>query len=344
MFRKLRPCYPVALISLFFICLCSPLALAAMEGETPDLTEYPAALIFDGNSLPLALPLMRDAGGHTYIALSECPAVLRCQAGWGEAEQILLANSSGSVKMNLYSTAYSANQLLKEMNCPPVMDSTGIVWVPLRPVAEALLYHLQYDSNLDAIILMSDAYFQQMQKTQPLPSILDVDTSKLGNWGKISGSAFAAYVDQPTLLEGYYTRLINSSAARTNNVSLSCNAVNETILQPNQIFSFNQVVGERTTAKGYQDAPIFMGKEVVPGVGGGICQTSTTLYNAALQSGLQIIERHPHSMPVAYAPSGYDATVSWGSADFRFKNTSGTPMHISCKIIKNYVVAVFSKI
>src|SRR5690606_9807336 len=91
-------------------------------------------------------------------------------------------------------------------------------------------------------------------------------------------------------------------------------------------FSFNRVVGPRTLAKGFLPAPEIVGEEFVEGVGGGICQVSSTLYNAALYADLQIVERYRHSVPLGYVPPGRDATLQYGVMDFQFRNTTGEPL------------------
>lgn len=109
---------------------------------------------------------------------------------------------------------------------------------------------------------------------------------------------------------------------RTQNIKLAAEAVTGHIIPPDGIFSFNEVVGERTGDKGYKEAPIFYDSQIVPGMGGGICQLSSTIYNLALLSDLEIIERANHSLPVDYVPLGRDATVNYGSIDLKFKNNS----------------------
>jgi len=89
---------------------------------------------------------------------------------------------------------------------------------------------------------------------------------------------------------------MNSPEGRTNNIILACEKINGTILESGEIFSFNKTVGKRTSESGYKYAPIFVGNQVVNGIGGGICQISSTLYNVGLQCGMKIIERHPHSL------------------------------------------------
>ena len=97
---------------------------------------------------------------------------------------------------------------------------------------------------------------------------------------------------------------------------------------PGEVFSYNQIVGERTIAAGYKEAGAYAGGKVVQDVGGGICQTSSTLYNAALLANLEIVERSNHQFLTSYVPAGRDATVSWGSIDFKFKNTMTYPIKI----------------
>jgi vancomycin resistance protein YoaR len=141
-----------------------------------------------------------------------------------------------------------------------------------------------------------------------------------------------------TLITGYYTRLINSSAARTNNIRLSCAKINGKILNPGELFSFNQTVGPRTSAAGYQSAAIFSGNQVIQGIGGGICQTVSTIYNVVLEAGLSVVERHRHSLKVAYVAPGRDATVAWGSLDFKFKNSNNYPICLNTEVIGGKII------
>ena len=115
---------------------------------------------------------------------------------------------------------------------------------------------------------------------------------------------------------------------RTENVRLSAEFIDDTILMPGQEFSYNNIVGERSTERGFKVAKVYQGGEVVDGLGGGICQTSSTLYNAVLQCDLEVTERKNHSLPVAYVKLGRDATVSYGAIDFKFKNNKKTPIKI----------------
>ncbi|HHV98357.1 MAG TPA: VanW family protein [Clostridiaceae bacterium] len=128
------------------------------------------------------------------------------------------------------------------------------------------------------------------------------------------------------------TPLLNKSKSRLNNIDLAAEKIDKKVINPGEEFSFNAVVGRRTEEKGYEEAPIIVKTENGPkkdyDIGGGICQISTTLYNAAEEAGLKITERHVHSKDVGYVERGEDATVSYGTMDFKFVNTRKKPIVI----------------
>lgn len=126
----------------------------------------------------------------------------------------------------------------------------------------------------------------------------------------------------------FSTSFATSNPQRSANVTLASNFINAKVLMPGDTFSYNEAVGERTTARGFKDAAIFVGDKVEQGVGGGICQVSTTLYRAAMRAGIRSTERSNHSMPTSYSDVGLDATVYWGSLDYKFKNTYNFPIYI----------------
>lgn len=144
----------------------------------------------------------------------------------------------------------------------------------------------------------------------------------------------------PKLLAKFTTRYDESVENRANNIHLSSQKINGTILMPNEIFSYNKIVGERTVKAGYKEASVYMGGKVVNGIGGGICQVSSTLYNAVLLANLEITERRNHYFITSYVSSSRDATVSYGSIDFKFKNTRNYPIKIEC-VSKNGICQVF---
>jgi vancomycin resistance protein YoaR len=142
------------------------------------------------------------------------------------------------------------------------------------------------------------------------------------------------------VIASYVTDVSTSTAARKTNVDLALRNFNGLPVYDGDTISFNDVVGARTEENGFKEAPEYDGNTVVMGVGGGSCQASTTLYCAVIQAGVDIIERHPHNMTVAYAEPSMDATVSWPKKDFVFQNNTGHTIYIYTKVTdkKAYVV------
>lgn len=136
------------------------------------------------------------------------------------------------------------------------------------------------------------------------------------------------------VVSSFTTSFDPNVTGRVRNIELSSQAINNVILGVGDIFSFNTTVGERTKARGYQKAKEIVNKEMVAGIGGGICQTSSTLYNAVDQLNIEYVEHHNHSLHVGYVPKGRDATVSWGGPDFRFENTLSVPLLIKSSVNK----------
>lgn len=128
------------------------------------------------------------------------------------------------------------------------------------------------------------------------------------------------------------TRYNGGDVSRTTNLRIATGNINGMILMPGEEFSYNEVVGERTTARGFREGAAFVGNKVVQSVGGGICQISTTLYQSIMKSGIKSTERYNHSMSVTYAAHSEDATVAWGYLDYKFKNIYDSPIYIQGNI------------
>ncbi|SDG87819.1 VanW family protein [Desulfosporosinus hippei] len=153
---------------------------------------------------------------------------------------------------------------------------------------------------------------------QPQPSTYDI--AKIGD-----------------VLGDYSTFFNPHEEQRTNNVRLAAMALNNRLIPPGGVFSFNEVVGERTAASGYSPAIVFVDRSMIRDIGGGICQDSSTLYQAVRQANLAIVERHTHSLPVSYVIRGQDATVSYGILDFRFQNDTQGYLLISAQTGTNWL-------
>lgn len=171
-----------------------------------------------------------------------------------------------------------------------------------------------------------------------------VDTSSIGLSvfeGVVDGYSKAIKLNltvkepMPILLAQYTTYFDSNQVNRTENIRLSAKALEGKLLAPGERFSFNESVGERTAEAGYKEAMIIVGKEFVPGLGGGVCQVSSTLYNAVRLAGLEILERHAHSLEITYVPYGQDATVAYGVLDFKFRNNTDNYLLIRSSVEEN---------
>ncbi|MHB0977622.1 MAG: VanW family protein [Candidatus Aquicultorales bacterium] len=140
-------------------------------------------------------------------------------------------------------------------------------------------------------------------------------------------------------LASFTTYYSPSDSSRVNNIHLIADSINGAIVAPNEVFSVNEYVGPRTADKGYREAPVIVNGKLVPGLGGGICQATTTLFNAIFHSGLEIVERTNHAFYISRYPAGLDATVSYGDLDLKFKNDTGYYLLIKFEYTSDSVTA-----
>ena len=161
--------------------------------------------------------------------------------------------------------------------------------------------------------LLDDGVTRKEIRVVPDKILADVTKTELmNNFGLIS-----AYTTQTT-----------KNNNRNTNIQLSAQAISGKTVLPGEIFSFNGATGERTAAKGYREAPAISGGQSKDEIGGGVCQTSSTLFNAVARADLEIIERNPHAWPSSYIEKGFDATVNWPGLDFKFRNNTEWPVFI----------------
>jgi len=154
--------------------------------------------------------------------------------------------------------------------------------------------------------------FVALKPAFPELSTADVETMGLA----ALGSQFVTYFDP-------------RNTARATNIAVAAKLVDGTVVSPGETFSLNETMGPRTTNRGFDYAPVIAADNVLrQGVGGGICQYATTLFNAVFFAGLPVVERGAHSLYISHYPTGRDATVSWGSADLRFRNDTGTSIMV----------------
>jgi vancomycin resistance protein YoaR len=170
-------------------------------------------------------------------------------------------------------------------------------------------------------------YFNNGSSKLEVPLIIiypRVDSELLGN---IRGEKIGEYV----------TSFNSNNKERNNNIYLAAKAINNYVLFPGEIFSFNKVVGERTAGKGYMPATVIVKGEFSEDFGGGICQVSSTLFNAVDNAGIKVVQRYSHSREVSYVPPKRDATVSWNGPDLIFKNEYNQPILILAKTLDNKI-------
>lgn len=148
-------------------------------------------------------------------------------------------------------------------------------------------------------------------------------------------------IDSINTILGQYSTSFNDHTSRGSNIHVAGKSTSDILIMPGEIFSYNKATGARTWSNGYKTAKVIVGGKYVNGEGGGVCQVSTTIYNAALISGMEIEEVHNHTFPSRYAPRGKDAAVSYGYTDLKFKNPFSHPIYI--KNIVNHG-AITSKI
>lgn len=187
---------------------------------------------------------------------------------------------------------------------------------------------LEFDISIDDAKKMLEE--KQEQYTIPLKiTYPNVSTNDIG---------FDAFPDQ---LSSFSTSFKSSNSNRSTNIRLCASKINGVVLMPGETFSFNSTVEKRTPEAGYKEAPAYLNGKTIMDYGGGICQVSSTLYNAVLYSNLEITERYNHGYQPSYVKSGLDATVSWGGPDFKFTNNRNYPIKImtdtSNKILNIYI-------
>ncbi|MCY9662852.1 VanW family protein [Paenibacillus chondroitinus] len=185
------------------------------------------------------------------------------------------------------------------------------------------------------------AFVEQFYKQFYSEGPMKFDVPTLPIYPKVDSELLASIRVHPI---GYYVTYFNSNNKhRFTNIKLATQAINNYVVLPNETFSFNRVVGVRTRGRGYMPAKVIVRGEFSEGIGGGICQTSSTLFNAVDRAGLTIVERYSHSRSVPYVPSGRDATVNWGGPDFSFKNNYNQPILIRAQALPGRVyVSIYS--
>lgn len=345
--RKIISFILIVLVFSFTVFYSTPgvRAEAITPEETPDTPETSVTpvtsiilrtidIYLNGEGAPLSYAAFIDTRERAVISLNDCSLIFGAQI---EIIDTRLLLRKGSQELLIEKEDY--------LQLPPAQVEASTestlkldeYYLPMRFVAEQLGYKISYNSRVGAIILRSTDY--QGPDPQFAPPVPPQLPANLPRWGTLAETPIMAELwPAENIIAGYYTSIAGSPASRNHNINLSCNKLNGTIVNSGEVFSFNRTVGQRTAAAGYQTAGVIVGKHLVSGIGGGVCQTSTTLYNSALESGLPILERHAHNLRVGYVPVNRDATVSYGTADMKFRNNKPYPIKILSQVNGNYVI------
>jgi len=139
------------------------------------------------------------------------------------------------------------------------------------------------------------------------------------------------------VISSFSTVFNSANVNRSHNIKLACERINNTVLLPGETFSMDASLGSRTKENGYKDAPVIVKGRLIEGVGGGVCQVTSTLYVAVLKAKLEVVERVKHSMPLGYVEPGQDATISEGYIDFKFRNNTDRACLISASVVGNRI-------
>lgn len=185
----------------------------------------------------------------------------------------------------------------------------------LYPHVDGVDFAISIDEAKKLLEEAKEEYVIPLKITHP-----EITTNKIGSEGF------------PDLLGEFSTTYNAGATARTTNLRLASNKINNTVVMPGETFSYNKVVGERSVAAGYKEAPTYAGGKVVNDIGGGICQITSTLYNAVVFANLDIVSRSNHQFVPSYVKAGRDATVVYGAIDFKFKNTRKYPIRIKSSV------------
>ena len=238
---------------------------------------------------------------------------------WGNRERDAAFAPSLSIDQKKIDDALK--QIAAEVNRAPKnarasMDDKGGLVVSEHAVKGVTLDIATTKASLlkKGVQALADGEEAKVVIVEAKPKVTDAELGKIG-----------------TLMGSYSSDFGSSSSDRQHNIVLAASHINGTILGPDEEFSYNKIVGPREPGYGWRMGHAYSNGNVIDSLGGGVCQVSSTLYNAALYADIKITERRCHSSRVAYLPAGRDATVAWDSQDFRFKNNTDGPIYLAAK-------------
>ncbi|MBO4425461.1 MAG: VanW family protein, partial [Clostridiales bacterium] len=300
-------------------------AVAAVQPEAP--VSLDIALELEGNSYPLDLSSLPLESNMTQVIDEAFNYAKPAPDASDEAVKINY-NMYQQLKNQPveYTTAYTVNTegLLTIVS--------GVVDPLNQSVSDAYISNFDVDSKGFDIIPDQKGIAVDAQATSDAVKALIDSRTYEGTVGVVATITDPALTvadinENFGLVSSFYTVTTNNSN-RNANIALACEKINGTKLEPGEEFSFNGVVGQRTTANGFKEATVIQGGQYEQGLGGGICQVSSTLYNAVVMANLNVTERHAHAWPSSYVDEGLDATVDYGVLDFKFKNDTDYQVYV----------------
>lgn len=259
--------------------------------------------------------IVNEDNSYKESVLSESSSESKRAAFFSHTE----TETSETEALRVFSLSLNVDDFTEEIE--KVADEASSMWY-IEPKGGSIG---SYDKSTDSFAMENSSPGFSVDREKLVEDIRSAIDSKDFNASiKVSGASLNAEsnitVGDYSIISTY-TTTTSANAVRNKNIKLACDAINGTILRPGEEFSFNNVVGERTEEKGYGAAAAYNNGEVVQEVGGGVCQVSTTLYNAVVRAGLKTTMRQSHTFKPTYVTPGMDATVSWGSPDYKFANT-----------------------
>ncbi|KAA8997942.1 vancomycin resistance protein [Paenibacillus spiritus] len=292
------------------------LSLRDDQGEAARLTLAEAGVVYRAETLLHALDSLGEGGLWERVRTRwTFPRTWRLEAEWNSGKLRGLLNAQW--QHSRYGEAVNAVRTITpddRIAYAPGRSSRQIDWTALE---SRLLASLPREPGIDA---PAGPEAQPGGPEDAVPRVLDLPLAELPP-AVTEASLRAQGVSR--LIVSMSTPLGASGPGRVYNVESAARAVNDTLIPPAGIFDYGLAIDKAARTTGFRQAPVIVNGRLTPGVGGGICQVSSTLYGAALRLGLDIVERRNHSLPVSYLPKGQDATFAQGSINFRFRNTTG---------------------
>lgn len=305
------------------------LAAAVLFGwQLPAAALQEIPLVVEGGTVSGSVYLSGFPGPVTFVPVRDLCLAAGFSFRWYGETGSVVCETGGQVAVITrdLEIIYLVEDGIREVDYQyPGFVEEGRMYVPIR-MLELLGIKVSYDAPLKTIRL-----------TLPIisnPPTVSADEA----YRQVKEKIEKELAQRPKKIASYVTYFDPGNKNRSKNLLLAVQALDGYRLNPGEVFSFNEIVGPRVPARGYLKAIVFVNKKKVEDFGGGVCQVSTTLYNVVLEAGLPVLERHPHSLPVSYVSKGRDATVSYGSADLKFRNNTESIVFIRAFIEKNKLI------